>query len=75
MNPLKLPPFSLTTRSLPPEWESRVSLSLLKDVAFALAPGKISPFVQTHDGGLILHVVSRQPADEARLKAELPAFI
>ena len=75
VSPLKLPPFSLTTRSLPPEWESRVSLSLLKDVAFALAPGETSPFKQTRDGALVLHVVSRQPADEARLKAELPAFI
>jgi peptidyl-prolyl cis-trans isomerase D len=74
-NPLKLPPFSLTTRSLPPEWESRVNFSLLKNVAFALAPGKTSPFVQTRDGGLILHVASREPVDEARLKAELPPFI
>jgi hypothetical protein len=73
--PQKPPPFSLTTRSLPPEWESRVSVSLLKDVAFALAPGKTSPFVKSPDGGLVLHVVSRQPVDEAQLKAELPAFI
>ena len=71
----KPPPFSLATRSLPPEWESRVSLSSLKDVAFALTPGKTSSFVQSPDGGLVLHVVSRQPVDEARLKAELPAFI
>ena len=75
VSPLKLPPFSLTTRSLPPEWESRVSLSLLKDVAFALTPGKTSTFVQSSDGGLVLHLVSRQPVDDAKLKAELPAFI
>jgi len=46
----------------------------LKDVAFALAPGKTSPFVKSPDGGLVLHVVSRQPVDEAKLKAELPAY-
>jgi hypothetical protein len=73
--PEKLPPLSITTRALSPELESRVSLSLLKDVAFALAPGKTSGFVQSRDGGLVLHVVSRQPVDEAKLKAELPAFI
>jgi len=71
----KLPAFSLTTRALSPELESRVGLSLLKDVAFTLAPGKTSGFMQSRDGGLVLHVVSRDPVDEARLKTELPAFI
>ena len=75
VSPQKPPPFSLTTRSLPPEWESRVSLSLLKDVTFALAPGKTSGFVPSSDGGLVVHVLSREPVDEAGLKAELPAFI
>jgi len=31
--------------------------------------------VQSSDGGLVVHVLSRDPVDEARLKAELPAFI
>src|SRR5206468_10724664 len=75
VTPQKVPPFSLATRSLPPEWESVVSLGLLKDVAFALTPGKTSSFVQSPGGGLVLHVVSRQPVDEAILKTELPAFI
>ena len=35
----------------------------------------ISSVVQTRDGALVLQVVTRQPVDEARLKAELPAFI
>jgi hypothetical protein len=70
-----LPPIALTTRALSPELESRVSLSLIKDTAFALAPGKTSGFVLSQDGGLVLHVASRQPVDEARMKAELPAFI
>lgn len=28
----------------------------------------------TRDGGLIVHLLSRQPVDDARLKAELPEF-
>ncbi len=74
-NPETLPPFSLTTRLLPPEWESRINLSQLKDVAFALTPGKTSAFVQSQDGGFVLHVVARQPVDEAKLKSDLPAFV
>ena len=70
----KLPPFALTTRALPPEWEGRLDLSLLKDVAFNLSPGGISRFETTRDGGLVVHLLSRQPVDEAKLKAELPAF-
>jgi len=70
----KLPPFSLSTRSLPQEWEGRVDLSLLKDLAFPLTPGKTSRFEMTRDGrlGMTVHLLSRQPVDEAKLKAELP---
>ncbi|HEY2572888.1 MAG TPA: hypothetical protein VGH65_02425, partial [Verrucomicrobiaceae bacterium] len=73
----KLPPFALSTRSLPKEWEDRVDLSLLKDVAFALTPGKTSRFEMARDGrmGIIVHLVSRLPVDEAKLKLEMPAFI
>jgi hypothetical protein len=73
----KLPPFSLSTRSLPKEWEERVDLSLLKDVAFTLTPGRTSRFEMARNGklGIIVHLVSRLPVDEAKLKAEMPAFI
>src|SRR5205814_4371924 len=50
-----LPPFGLSTRSLPPEWEGRLDLSLLKDMAFNLSPGGTSRFEVTRDGGLIVH--------------------
>jgi hypothetical protein len=70
----KLPPISLSTRSLPKEWEGRVDLGLLKNVATGLSPGQTGPFEPTRDGGVIVHLVSRQPADETKLKAELPAF-
>ena len=70
----KLPPIALTTRALPPEWEGRIDLSLVKDVAFNLSPGSTSRFETTRDGGFIVHLLSRQQVDEAKLKAELPAF-
>jgi hypothetical protein len=40
-----------------------------------VAPGKTSPFVPARDGGFVLHLASRQPVDDTRLKADLPAFI
>jgi len=72
--PIKLPSFALSTRSLP-ELEGRVDLSLLKDLATSLAPGKTSDFIPTRDGGVILHLLSKQPVEEARVKTELPAFL
>jgi len=73
IQPVKLPPFSQVTRTLP-EIEDRV-LGLLKQVAFATPPGKTSDFVPTGDGGLVLHVISRVPMDETKLKTELPAYL
>jgi len=70
----KPPPFSLSTRSLPNEWEERISLNVLKGVASRLLTGETSRFELTREGGVIVHLLSRQPAEEAKLKAELPAF-
>ena len=74
LTPIKLSPFSLSTRSVP-ELGGRVDLSLIKDHALTLSPGQVSDFVTTRDGGLVVQLVSRQPMDEARLKTELPAFL
>jgi parvulin-like peptidyl-prolyl isomerase len=74
VKPLTLPPYSLATRTLP-EVEERVSLSLLKQIAFITPVGKTSDFVPTSEGGLVLHVVSRLPVDEAKLKADFPAYL
>lgn len=70
---MKLPPFSRSTRTLP-DVERKASLSQLKDVGFALAVGKTSPFTQTREGGFILHLTARKPVDEAKMKTELPEF-
>jgi peptidyl-prolyl cis-trans isomerase D len=77
LKPIELPPFSLSTRSLP-EVEDHVSLdgrNGLKQIAFSTPPGMASGFVPTNDGGLILYVKSRLPLDPARMKAELPGFV
>ncbi|HUL51498.1 MAG TPA: SurA N-terminal domain-containing protein [Candidatus Nitrosotalea sp.] len=73
VQPVLLPPYSMNTRSLR-GWEGRVDLSLLKDAASTLVPGKTSDFMPTQDGGLVLHLISRVPVDDAVAKAELPAF-
>jgi hypothetical protein len=70
----KLPPFSMSSRSLPKEWEERVSLGVLEDLVSGLSPGQTSRYQLTRDGGLIVHLLSREPVEETKLKAELAAF-
>lgn len=70
-----LPPFSLSTRSLPPEIEDRLDFGLLKQVAFSTPVGKASRPAPTRDGAYVLYVEKQLPIDEAKLKKELPGFI
>jgi hypothetical protein len=72
--PVTLPPFSLTTRSLP-QAEAHITINELKQIAFATAPGKLSDFTMTADGGVILFVKAKLPVDETKLVAELPRFL
>ena len=72
--PVSLPPFSLSTRTLP-ELGERVSLDTLQNVAASLSPGQTSSFIATSDGGFVLHLKAKLPVDEARLKTELPEFL
>jgi hypothetical protein len=74
VTPIKLSPFSLSTRSVP-ELGGRVDLSLVRDHALTLSPGQASDVVLTRDGALVVELISRQEMDEAQLKAELPAFL
>jgi len=72
--PVSLPPFSLSTQDLP-DIEGRVSLNQLKQLAFSTPVGKASTFQPTTEGGLILFVKSKLPLDQARMTAELPAYV
>jgi hypothetical protein len=80
LRPVTLPPFSISTRSLP-EVEDHISLNGsrtrmgFKDIAFSTPPGKASDFHETNDGGIVVYVKSKLPLDEAKMKSELPAFI
>lgn len=67
-----LPPFSISTRSLPAV-EDRIGLGELKQVAFGAPPGKAA-FQATRDGGIVLFVKSKLPLDVAKMNAELAAF-
>lgn len=71
---VKVPGFSLATTSLPAE-NQRIPLMELKNIASALAPGKLSESVTTRDGAMLVYLHERLPADESKMKAELPAFL
>jgi hypothetical protein len=72
--PTGLPPFSISTRSLP-EVEDRVSLNQLKQIAFSTTPGKVSTFQPTLEGGVIVYVEHKLPLDESKAQTELPTFV
>ncbi len=71
---MNLPPFALNTRALPQLPES-IDLRQLKVVGLKLANGKASDFVATEDGGFVMFVESRSPADPAKMQTELPKFM
>ncbi len=74
VNLVTVPAFSLSTRSLPELGDGR-SLETLQNVASSLAPGKVSSFIPTTEGGLVMHLKAKLPVDEAKLKTELPEFL
>ena len=74
VQPAQLPAFSISTRSLP-DVEDMVSLNQLKQIAFGTAPGKLSPFQPTMEGGLVVYVRNKLPLDEAKAQTELPTFV
>jgi hypothetical protein len=75
LKPEKLPPFSLSSTNLAASVEDRVSINQLKQAGFGTEVGKVSPFVQTHDGGFVLYAQSLAPVNEDQLKHDLPDFL
>lgn len=68
-------PFSLSSTNTPPELRDRVSFGLLRQVAFSLQVGSVSPPVSSRDGAFMLYLEKKLPVDEALLKKELPGFL
>jgi len=68
-----LPPFSISTRTLP-QTEELVSLNQLKQIAFTTPPGKLSSFQPTLEGGVVVYVKEKLPLDETKAQTELPTF-
>ena len=70
-----LPPFSLSTQKLPDSVEDKVSLEALRRAAFGTEVGQVSYPGRAQYGAFLLYVEKKLPVDEAKLKAELPAFL
>jgi hypothetical protein len=71
---IDLPPFSLSTTSLPAGAPS-ISVPFLQRQVSSLKVGSVSGFTPYLDGGLVLFLKEQKPADEAMVKAGLNAFI
>ena len=74
LTPVKFPAFSLLTRTLP-EAEPHLSFGLLQNLAISLPIGGSSGYRPTQNGGVVLLLTARTPADEAKIKTLLPSFI
>ena len=74
VEPMLLPPFSLSTRTLP-QVEEYASVNQLKQAAFSLEPGKAGEFVPTASGGFVLFLQSKLPLNETKMQTDLPEFV
>lgn len=75
LKPIELPPFSLSTRTLPDEVGDRLSLDQLKQLAFSTPPGTVSEFRPTADGGVIFYVRSLLPIDETKMQTQMSSYL
>ncbi len=75
VKPQSLPPFSISTQSLPEEIERRLDIRMLKDAAFNTLPGQAARPIPARDGACILYVEKQLPVDEAKMKTDFPRFL
>jgi peptidyl-prolyl cis-trans isomerase D len=72
---LDLTPFSQNTPAIPELGPRTADFSAIKNIAFMLAPGEISEFTPTREGGFILHLRERLMVDDLTLEEELPEYL
>lgn len=73
MSVVPLPKFSLATQALP-ESPLAVDIRLLKGYTSGLKVGASTAFVPLQDGGVVMHLVSKQAVDAGKMREELPAY-
>jgi hypothetical protein len=73
LQPVALPQFSMSTEALP-VLGNRAGLPQVKQALFTTPTGHASSFEGTEDGGFIVYVQSRTPADPKTVSAEMPQF-
>jgi hypothetical protein len=71
---LSLPAFSMMTPSVP-EIKDRAEFQQAQTVAFNIPTGRISPFVPTADGGMVIYVKQRLPVDTSKMQEQLPMYL
>ena len=74
IKPVELPPFSISTRTLP-EIDELAPLEQLKQAAFGTQPGKASPPQRTAEGSMVLYVKGKLPLDLTKMQAEMPSYV
>jgi len=74
VTPITLPPFSRSTSSLT-NLPARLNLQTLQQFAFDMKPGEVSRILPSAEGATIIHLRELKPADETRLRAEMPDFV
>ncbi len=70
---VQMPLFSLATQTF--SGDRRADLSSLKNLAFALENGEVSPVSSTRDGAMILYLTSFVEAPEDQVDSELEGYV
>jgi hypothetical protein len=73
ITPVAVTPFSRATARIS-EVEDRADVNEFKNIAFGTPIGGVSRFIETPEGGFVLHVKQLLPVDDAKMKTQLPEF-